>query len=289
MIVDPSRFSLSLSFLLNLCLSLFLFYLAKCSLELRGLLAGPDQVMWLMLKTWLSDINTSLEITLSQCARCVLDQEKVCAHTHVEDRPSQRNSTTCAPFFYIWASVRVRVRVFMAADEVLGWSNMRREVVSLRIQRKTLIVTFSPIKGLKWKPDVEWNLVTMRTMFLQILLFCSAVCSRSLTNRPQRHRYSKCTQKKRVQKQKNNILEKNLRSRRAGQVSVGQSAGQANANHLSLGKTLQSIFSKLVLLRRCRSECLSEKEAWYLFGIKLASLIIVHSIPRTCRKQCGRG
>lgn len=44
---------------------------------------------------------------------------------------------------------------FMAVDEVLGWGNMRREVVSLCIQSKTLIVTFSPIKGLKWKPDVE--------------------------------------------------------------------------------------------------------------------------------------
>lgn len=43
----------------------------------------------------------------------------------------------------------------MAVDEVLGWGNMRREVVSLCIQSKTLIVTFSPIKGLKWKPDVE--------------------------------------------------------------------------------------------------------------------------------------
>lgn len=101
--------------------------------------------------------------------------------------PIQRNSAVHAPRFSIRAlththaraSVRESFSLWQPMKSLAGVTGGGRS--SLRIQSKTLIVTFYPIKGLKWKPDAEQNLVTMRTMFLQIPLFCSLATARLQT------------------------------------------------------------------------------------------------------------
>lgn len=96
---------------------------------------------------------------------------------------------------------------------------------SLCIQSKTLIVTFSPIKGLKWKPDVEWNLVTMRTVFLQIPLFCSLATV---------HVQTGCRNRRTIYTHEN----ARTKEKDEGRVSSGQDAGQSNATHPDLANCL---------------------------------------------------
>lgn len=147
--------------------------------------------------------------------------------------PIQRNPAVCSvahPAFEprcVYAHARMSVREFLwqSTECLAGVTWGGRWSLSLCIQSKTLIVTFSPIKGVKWKPDVEWNLVAMRAVFLQIPLFCSLATVRVQTG--SRNTRTIYTIKK----------ARTAEKKRRGPVSLGQAnAAQPDpANCLLLG------------------------------------------------------